>query len=118
MLKQRVITALVLIPVVFWLVLFADTQIFTYAMMLVIGIAGYEWAMLSGLDKSGRYLFAGSLIGLMLFGGIQQWLVHTWALTIYSLTWLVLTLLLINQKKELQPESGISFVSVPKKKRD
>ena len=54
MLKQRVITALILVPIVLWLVLFANHSIFSLAMILVVSLAAYEWGMLCGLNKTGQ----------------------------------------------------------------
>jgi phosphatidate cytidylyltransferase len=50
-LLQRILTAVVLIPVVLWVVLFSPEQVFIIALSLIVLIAAYEWAVLSGIKK-------------------------------------------------------------------
>ena len=110
MLWQRVITALVLIPLVLWLVLFADSTIFTLAMMVVISIAAYEWGMLSGLSGGQKFIYAGLMLLLMF--AIRQYLPSTnylWLLLAVSAVWLALTIKLIFQKVPVEPVSVIPF---------
>jgi phosphatidate cytidylyltransferase len=51
MLKQRIITALVLAPLALIAILFLPTQWFEITMAGVVAVGGYEWAALSGLNK-------------------------------------------------------------------
>lgn len=113
MLKQRIITALLLIPLVLWLVLFADTEVFSLAMMVVIGLAAWEWAMLSGLNGLRRAAFAVFSLLLML----AVWLFielrdYSVLLVIVSLIWLLLTISLILQKKAVIQKQGVSVFSL------
>jgi len=58
MLKQRLITAVVLIPFVIWSVLYASTQGFTYGLAVVLAIAAFEWNnFVSYKNKISGYLF-------------------------------------------------------------
>ncbi|HEX5055063.1 MAG TPA: phosphatidate cytidylyltransferase [Gammaproteobacteria bacterium] len=49
MLKQRILTIAVAAPVFIALVLYSSTPIFSYAILLLLLPAAYEWARLSGL---------------------------------------------------------------------
>ena len=113
MLKQRIITALVLIPLVLWLVLFTDTQIFSLAMMAVITLAASEWAMLSGLNGFGRIAFA--LLSLLLMLAAWQFIdlsAYPILLVIVSLIWLLLTVRLILQKQPVEQKQGVNLFSL------
>ena len=110
MLKQRILTALVLIPLVLWLVLFADNRIFSYAMMAVIAIAAYEWAMLSGLKGIQQYIYAGVVLaGMLFFQQISIFSNLQAVLLVVSIIWISLTLALILRKTPLQPKQDISY---------
>lgn len=110
MLKQRILTALVLIPIVLWLVLFADTQIFSFAMMAVISIAAYEWAMLSGLSGLKQFFFAVVTLSIMLFVWFSVRDVNSQLLmAAVSVIWIGLTISLIAQKKPVEAQEGVSY---------
>ncbi len=49
MLKQRIITALVLAPLALGAILFLPLQQFEIVIALIVGLGGYEWAQLSGI---------------------------------------------------------------------
>lgn len=71
---QRLLTAAVLIPLVVWVVMGLDTTTFAVTMLVVIAIAAWEWAGLSGIDgQLGRGLYALGLLGLCAAMG---WLSH------------------------------------------
>lgn len=110
MLKQRVITALILAPLALWVVLFASHEVFAFVMMGVIGIAAYEWAMLCGLAGLRQVAFALLALLLMLLayssGQIVDYQLLLW---VVSATWSGLTLWLIVQRSELQPHQGIFY---------
>ena len=71
-LMQRLLTAVVLIPVVVWVVLYAAETTFLTVLSGIIFIAAYEWAMLSGVKGRPQKLmvaffvlvFANGLLGL------------------------------------------------------
>lgn len=68
MLKQRILTALVLVPLVVACILLLPTQWFSWVMLGVMVIAAWEWAGLTGVHQQGyRVLFPASL-GLLLAG--------------------------------------------------
>lgn len=108
MLRQRVITALLLLPLVLWLVLFADTTVFAVVSMLVFALTAHEWAGLNGLSNWPSLLFSLLLLGLM----STAWLAGTdvdyrLLMGVVSVGWLGLTLWLILQRNSLQERSGI-----------
>ena len=43
MLKHRIITAAILIPLVIWSILYASAQGFTYGLSVILFIAAFEW---------------------------------------------------------------------------
>lgn len=69
MLKQRVVTALVLIPLTLWMIFTLSTAWLAFVFGLLVLGAGYEWARLSGLKKYARftYVLAMAAIGLALY---------------------------------------------------
>lgn len=91
MLKQRVITALIL-AVIFLPALFASTPIpFVALAALLIGAAGWEWARLAGIRGAGAWL-TGILcvalcVGLERGGAVHQPLVGFWR--VVGVIWVV-----------------------------
>jgi len=64
-LKQRVITASVLVPLVFWLVFWGSHSVFAIAVGIFLAIGGWEWARLSGIrSEVGRVGYAALTSGL------------------------------------------------------
>jgi phosphatidate cytidylyltransferase len=49
MLKQRILTALILAPLALFAILFLSIDYFQYAVVFVMGLGAYEWANMSGL---------------------------------------------------------------------
>jgi phosphatidate cytidylyltransferase len=110
-LKQRIITALILAPAAIWLVLFASTQVLGVALGLVVLLGALEWARLAGYSEPlGRALF---LIGLtLLMVAAEAWRRDQGGQWIYlaaSLWWLgVLGLLLRRRQGNLGEAQGKS----------
>ena len=110
MLKQRLMTASVLIPVALWLVLFAPSQVFVPAIMLIIAIAAYEWGMLCGLNKQARFIFAGFMLVILLMADIYS--NHLLTLSVMgglSALWLIVTLALVYRNSPLPAFNGIAW---------
>lgn len=62
-LAKRLLTAAVLIPFVVWLVMYSSEIIYLAVLSLIIFIAGYEWAALSGVQfKTGRLALALTML--------------------------------------------------------
>ncbi|MCK5718413.1 MAG: phosphatidate cytidylyltransferase [Thiomargarita sp.] len=68
MLKQRLLTAIILIPVTIWIILFAEYFMFAAFISLFVILAAWEWARLCGWNTSlsrGIYsLFIASILAL------------------------------------------------------
>ncbi|PHS71301.1 MAG: phosphatidate cytidylyltransferase [Cycloclasticus sp.] len=111
-LVQRLLTAVALIPLVVWLVLFSPTSVFTVVLSLIILIGGYEWAALSGLGNKGYKM----LVALIMLGNSHALaLMDESALNIlmfFSLAfWLiVITLLIIKAKSLLDTSVNLTFM--------
>ena len=59
MLKQRVITALVLIPLVIWSILYASAQSFSYGLAVILFLATLEWNnFVAYKNKAGGWVFS------------------------------------------------------------
>lgn len=85
MLKQRVITAVLLLLVLLPALFYQDAAPFNLLALLFIGAAAWEWARLNGYDMPASYL-AGALCaltcaGLWWAGGLVQTLPRVWLVT-------------------------------------
>jgi phosphatidate cytidylyltransferase len=110
MLKQRILTALILAPLALWVVLFASHEVFALVMMAVITIAAYEWGMLCGLSGVARLAFAATGVLLMYISWSSlQPVDYQLLLWIVSGVWAGLTLWLILQRSELKLHHTIFY---------
>ena len=50
MLKQRIITALILLPLVLGAIFYLPTQWFALVMVIPVAVAAWEWANIMGLE--------------------------------------------------------------------
>jgi phosphatidate cytidylyltransferase len=67
MLKQRVITALILAPLVIAAVLLLPNNVLALLLALVVAVGAREWAVMSGISPlSGQLFYSGVLLALML----------------------------------------------------
>lgn len=69
MLKQRVITALILIPLTLWMIFTLSTAWLAFVFGVVVLGAGYEWARLSSLDRAVRWVY----VATMAAAGLAAW---------------------------------------------
>lgn len=110
MLKQRLLTALLLVPLVVWGVLATSNAIFTLLYGLVIMLVGFEWSRLCGLKKP--TVQAGYLLLLfvtMTVTGLISAVAHqAFLLLLHAVTllWLLLTLVLLLWRNPLLRESS------------
>ena len=66
MLKQRVITALILAPLALWMVLQMPTEYLALVFAVILMLGGREWATLSGLTRpAGQLAFVLCLMGCL-----------------------------------------------------
>ncbi len=70
MLKQRLLTAIILIPLIVW-ILSLSTQIVAYVFMSIVVLGAWEWAGLSGIKRN-LYALVLALVLLMLYWFWQQ----------------------------------------------
>lgn len=70
MLKQRIITALLLAPFIIWGIFALSEPAFNIALAMVIGLAAWEWAQLAGW-RSPLYRIGYTLLILILLYGIS-----------------------------------------------
>ncbi|KPK39118.1 MAG: hypothetical protein AMJ69_06500 [Gammaproteobacteria bacterium SG8_47] len=69
MLKQRLITAAVLVPLTVWAVLALESRWFALVLAVVLAGGAWEWAALAGMRSSAaRVAYAAVMLGLM-YGG-------------------------------------------------
>ena len=88
-LAQRLLTAIVLIPVVVWVVLFSSDLVYTVVLGVIVFAGGYEWVALSGVHSVVRKisiaaltvvcaysltLLNGQLESLVISAGLVFWL--------------------------------------------
>jgi phosphatidate cytidylyltransferase len=98
MLKQRVITALILAPLVVTAVLLLPTFYVALLLSLVVGVGSREWARLSGMTELSQQLLYSLLI-LCLMVCCYRYLPETWIPVImgFSVLWWCHVLLRITQ---------------------
>jgi phosphatidate cytidylyltransferase len=94
MLKQRLITAAVLIPLVVWALLDLQSGIVTLLFTAVSVLAAWEWLSLTGLQNNGLKIALVSL--LILLGGLALFYLPILVILSISLcVWLSATLLVL-----------------------
>ena len=69
MLKQRVITALVIAPIVLALIFFAPDKLFGFAMVAVTLVGAWEWSALAGRPGRAARLFLVILFAVLVSSG-------------------------------------------------
>ncbi|MEX1236739.1 MAG: phosphatidate cytidylyltransferase [Pseudomonadales bacterium] len=93
MLKQRIITALILAPIAIGGVFFLPPVPFAVFVGTVLTVAAWEWANLAGISGAHRYVYAGAL-ALLLFA--SYWIAPILVLTAGAVWWLVALVLMVN----------------------
>ncbi|MDX1592745.1 MAG: phosphatidate cytidylyltransferase [Gammaproteobacteria bacterium] len=95
MLRQRILTALVLVPLVVGGVLGLGTQPLALLLAAVILLAGWEWASLVDSARTSARVAYLVLLGLVLFGTALAWQAHgvpaaiRWTLAPALLGWVI-----------------------------
>lgn len=92
MLKQRIVTALILLPIAVALILYAPLTWLALALTLVMLLAAYEWSALSGYtSRMARLGYAGMtllLCGVIYIVGQQTgWSAVLWTIAILAAGW-------------------------------
>jgi phosphatidate cytidylyltransferase len=92
MLKQRILTAIILLPIAVALILYAPIIWLAAALTLVMLLAAYEWAALSGYtDRTVRAVYTGIILlacgCLYISGQHVAWGCVLWLLTLLAAAW-------------------------------
>jgi len=74
MLKLRVITALILAPLIIWSVLAFSHRALAIEFALVLSVAAWEWARLAGLKS--HFACIGFAVAMLLLMVLMTWLLH------------------------------------------
>jgi len=90
MLKQRLLTAAVLIPIVVFAILFSPSSIFQYLLAGIVGLAGYEWFSIIGFKTVKQQLFA--FLSLLLVTVLLSFFTVLALQLLTISTWLIITL--------------------------
>ncbi len=110
MLKQRVITALLLLPIAlggfFWL----ESGAFALFIAAVIILGAWEWAHLAGFEAQSQRLAYAAVVAGLLYGAWQVPALAPVLLTVALLWWAVATWLVLNY-----PDSSRYWGGVPGK---
>jgi phosphatidate cytidylyltransferase len=109
MLRQRVLTALVLVPLVVGGILLLDTPVFAFLLALVMLLGAREMAALSNLGSGPAALAFAAAVGLLM---ALAWSLlapaHVDGLTwVMSAWWLLVTLSLFARRRELTPVEAV-----------
>lgn len=107
MLLQRILTALVLVPLVVSGVLYLPDPYLALVLALVVLIGGWEWTRLAGLGSTpGRLLFLVLLGGLLALGWLLLQEVPRsilWVSASAGIWWLLVTLMLLRYRPGSRP---------------
>lgn len=99
MLKQRIITALLLLAVLLPAMFYPTIQPFAALAVLMMGAAGWEWARLNGRSERTAKLLGGALgLAVCVFwwsGGLERSWPGVWWMA--SVAWLVLALVMLRR---------------------
>jgi phosphatidate cytidylyltransferase len=92
MLKQRILTAIILLPIVVALILYAPTTWLAVALTVVMSLAAYEWSALAGYTGHTlriRYVLVTLLIcgGFYMGGRYAGWEIVLWSLVVLAVVW-------------------------------
>nr|VFK46302.1 MAG: phosphatidate cytidylyltransferase [Candidatus Kentron sp. TC] len=113
--KQRVITALVSMPVVILSTLFLPTSYFSLILSVVILIAAWEWAGLIGWETRIKRLTFSSITAILLYVAFQLNVLfpHGWLfLSTFALVWWCVALGWVVQFEQERPISSLEWPMV------
>lgn len=110
MLKQRLLTAAILIPLVVWGVLFLSTATIGWILALCVLLGGWEWARLIGLTTPAVRVAYALFVALMLWLG-QQFVSSADSailiiLLLTALWWLAATAMVVRYRGETGLSGG------------
>lgn len=94
MLKQRIITGLILAPLVLCGVFLLEPTHFSWFFAFILALAGWEWANLSSLTTQVFRVTYALLVAVLLFT-VMPYISVIWVLTVSVMWWLIATLLVL-----------------------
>lgn len=95
MLKQRILSVLILMPIFIYITLFTQAIVFEISMLLIIGIAAWEWGQFAYLNKWNKIIYAFFIMLLSLFMllngaiGIIPWISITFLCWVFVIPWFI-----------------------------
>jgi len=110
-LKSRVMTALLLAPLVFIAVLALPTSYFALVLVLITMLAARELASLGGLQGavaiSGYVLLQGMVLGLALVYQAVAGQYLVWMINIVAAWWVLVLLVLLSRRWKIREKAGL-----------
>ncbi len=112
MLIKRIITALFLIPIIFWLNFYAQEVILHSFLILIILAVSFEWSRMFGLETiSSIFLFFLSLLFYIFGVYFKDNFVSIYFICILSLYWIFCSLCLLGIFKNTVSNKFFQFIS-------
>ncbi|WP_273150232.1 phosphatidate cytidylyltransferase [Methylophaga thiooxydans] len=112
MLKQRLITAAILIPLVVWALLALSTESLTFGLGLVALLAAWEWLQLMGFKQ--KYQLTLVLIAMLLTGYLALfYLPIKVLLTVTLMIWLSASIIILLFAHKPLPENLLNLFKTP-----
>ena len=111
MLYQRILTAIPLAALVFWIIFFQPTSVFFYFLLLIIFVSAYEWAKLSCVaSQVVRFIYAAVMV--LFTWSISQYFAEyaIWSIYVSTLWWFSISYFL----KFAKPKAANSELKVDK----
>lgn len=100
MLRLRVITALIIAPLIIWSVLAFSHRALAIELGLILAVAAWEWAQLAGLKNNiARIAFGGAMLLIMLLMTRLSGNSMQWVLFLNLIWWLVGFILVVTFRK-------------------
>lgn len=96
MLKQRIITALILLPIALAGFFLLDGWAFALFIGFVVTLGAWEWARLAGLEAQPLRVAYAAIVALLLVGAWSMPVVAPWLLGAAVLWWMAATALVLN----------------------
>ncbi|MBB1485040.1 phosphatidate cytidylyltransferase [Oceanospirillum sediminis] len=88
MLKQRVLTAMVLAPLALWGLFGLDDNLFILFISAIVLVGSWEWAELSGAGDKGKWLYpAGMAATLLLLNSVRSATLDLFILALAAIGW-------------------------------
>lgn len=111
MLRQRVLTALVLIPLVVGAVLWLPTGGFALVLGVVLLLAADEWTVLAGLKGTPAYggFLAATLAGVLIVGWALSVDLPVWILFLAAAAWWLITSVRLWRTREISQVQGPDY---------